>query len=472
MSTQSSNGNGNKSFIDESTLTIEPIFSRVFINSLTLENNELVQLLAKVEESEDRINEFKKIVDLGAFVKNKVQMFQDTDYLDRRISEMTNEFQSGIDQMRDQLVTAIDDNFDPSKANSYTEQINRFFESKKREFSETVTQSLKALDESNQRFSTKIDQSFNPNLKGSHLSRLTETIDLFQKNLQRDFDINQLGSITNQIKTMVHQTFKEDGELLKTIDRRFSFDNPNSIVVLLQNNILHKLEELKTELITSRTAAETEQAAKEKSVHKGYDFEDKLFEQLEGFARQHGDIVADVSRTDGAITRSRKGDFLYTITSLKKTIAVEAKNRAMETPARLLPTLEQTKINRKADYVIYISENELQLHKQVGEFQEYPPDKLITHFKLWEVALKIAISRLTLENSIIEGIDKLAVENEITVIQNAIKTFRTIRTAANNVINESNKILAQASQIQNDISSSVNNLTELIMADKENEGPF
>jgi hypothetical protein len=89
----------------------------------------------------------------------------------------------------------------------------------------------------------------------------------------------------------------------------------------------------------------------------------------------------------------------------------------MQTPARLLAEMDETNVNRRADGVIYIHADESQLHRQVGAFQEYPTNKIVTHFGLWEIALKIAISRLTIDNATIEGIDRAAVEKEIDAIK-------------------------------------------------------
>jgi hypothetical protein len=141
----------------------------------------------------------------------------------------------------------------------------------------------------------------------------------------------------------------------------------------------------------------------------------------------------------------------------------------MQTPARLLAEMDETHVNRRADGVIYIHADESQLHRQVGAFQEYPTNKIVTHFGLWEIALKIAISRLTLDNATIEGIDRAAVEKEIEAIKNSLQNFRTIKTAAKNILNESNKIAGQAEQIQAEISASLENLSDLLLSVGMNE---
>jgi hypothetical protein len=129
--------------------------------------------------------------------------------------------------------------------------------------------------------------------------------------------------------------------------------------------------------------------------------------------------------------------------------------------------MDEAKTNRNADFVIYLAASEDQLHKQIGDFQIYDNDKLVTHAGLWQVALKVVISLLKLENTELDGIDRNAVEKEIESIQNSIKAFRTIKTAANTVKNEAEKILSNSDQIKNDISDSLTNLEQLLFSNEK-----
>lgn len=207
----------------------------------------------------------------------------------------------------------------------------------------------------------------------------------------------------------------------------------------------------------------TEQAILAKSTQKGFSFEDALQEELENFAKQRGDLVERLSHQAGEVTKSKKGDFIYRISNLNKAITIEAKDTKMNTPAKVLELMEKTKTNRNADYVLYISAKENQLYNQIGSFQEYPDGKIITHMGLLDVALKVAISRLMIENKEIEGIDRASVEKEIENIQNEIKSFRAVKTSASNIINEAQKIQDKADDIKVKIKTSVNSLTDLIL---------
>ena len=454
--------NGRAAVID-----VNQALRHITINRFETDSQELFETLARHDSNAARVTELKKVVDIGAFVKNRVQSAMDTDFVNRRVGEMTAEFNRGLDAIKCNLLDTIASRFDPHQSDSYTHQVQQFFEKKKAEFAGEMQQSLAKLTTQQQAITGKIDESFNPELKSSHLSKLMTFVAEFQDTLRRDFDLNQVGSITNQLKALIYETLSEDGRLVKSLDRRFSFDNPNSPLSVLQNNLLKKLEDIKAELAATKSAAEAEKAALAKSTQKGVAFEDELQQLFEGFAQQRGDLVEHVANSSGDSGRSKKGDLLYRVMSLNKTIAIEAKNRQnSSTPDKLLKDLEEIKTNRQADYVIFVAFDEGQLHRQIGTFQEYPPDKIITHLGLWEIALKIAISRLTLEHAAIEGIDQAAVETEIKSIQSSLKSFRSLKTSANNIVREAEKIHEQAEKIKDEITQAASNLSDLLLQQK------
>src|SRR5690606_17123769 len=337
-------------------------------------------------------------------------MVMDTDFIEKRVAEMTNKFNLGVDQAKVQLLNLVEENFDPEKSGSYTKKINKFFDEKKNEFMKEFKITLKEVQDNKAQISNEIDKSFNPDIKSSHLSKLISSIDDFENRMKNSFDLKKEGSISHQLKNLIEKNFSDDGNFIKVIDKKLSFDNPDSTVNLLQKNILNELKELKNEFIAIKTAAETEKIMKEKSPAKGMDFEDQLISMLEEYASINGDVVDDLTKNAGNIKGCKKGDINYTIKSINKVIAIEAKNRADNAPPKkILSGMEEIKINRSADFVIYLTANPEQLHKQISDFQIYDDDKLVTHFGLWHVALKVVISILKLENSELDGIDKNAV---------------------------------------------------------------
>ena len=395
-------------------------------------------------------------------------MMMDTDFIERRVNELTNKFDLGINQAKTQILSLVDENFDPEKSSSYTKKINGFFEDKKKEFLNEFKTALHEVQTNKDQIADKIDKSFNPDVKTSHLSKLICSIADFENRIKNNFDLKKEGSISHQLKSLIEKNLGAEGDFIKVINRQFSFDNEKSTINLLQKNILREIKELKEELVSIKSAAETEKAVKDKSPMKGAEFEDELLTRLEEFAAVYGDLVEDLTKVSGEIKGCKKGDFNYTIKSLNKTIVIEARNRSnAASPKNLISEMEEAKENRNADFVIYMVASEDQLHKQIADFQVYDRDKLVTHFGLWHVALKVVIALLKLESAELDGIDKHAVEKEIESIQNSINSFRTIKTAANGIKSEAEKILSQSDIIKNQVNDSLTNLQQLLSSDEE-----
>src|SRR5690606_14084788 len=192
---------------------------------LEIDNPELFNQLIKIKSEPEQIVELKKVIDIGSFVKSKVEMVMDTDFIDKRVSEMTNKFNLGVDQAKVQLLNLVEENFDPEKSDSYTKKINKFFDDKKNEFLKEFKTTLKEVQTNKEQISDKIDKSFNPDIKSSHLSKLISSIDDFENRMKNSFDLKKEGSISHQLKNLIEKNFSDDGNFIKVIDKKLSFDN-------------------------------------------------------------------------------------------------------------------------------------------------------------------------------------------------------------------------------------------------------
>ncbi|KAA3613607.1 MAG: hypothetical protein D8M58_17145 [Calditrichaeota bacterium] len=445
--------------INDATLSIDESLRQVTLNKLNVNTPEFFHLINKQETPAEQIQEARKVIAIGSFVKSKVEMVMDTDFIESRVKDMTHGFQSQMQLIQKEMIQEVDKNFDPAQKESYTARMNRFFQEKSREFNEAAEKAIGELINQNKLVKEKIQGSLDPDIKSSYLGQLIDFVDTFKGDIEKRFDVKQAGSLTHDLKKMLVDQFGKDGELLQSVEKRFSLDSSDSFA----SQVFKKLEDIKQEVKATKSAAEAEELIIQSTPKKGFAFEDVLENTLEDLAATRGDIVENLSTTAGDVTRSKKGDFNYTISSIGKKIAIEAKSKAMPALKNVLVDIKLTKENRNADYVIYLTEHEDQLHKQVGLFQEYDDDKLITHFGLLEIALKVAVSRLILENNEIDGIDRSEVENEINAIINSIKSFRSIKTAANNIHKEADKILSQSTIINDEVSAAVANLNTIIL---------
>lgn len=451
----------------EPSIELDKALQYVIIHQLQIENPVLFNHLIKIKNESEQVCELIKIIDIGSFVKGKVQMVLDTDYLERRVENMTNDFHSNLNTMKNEVLKLMDVNFDPTQKNSFTNQINDFFQDLSLKIMKQFTEAARELKTSKELISEKIKNSLDPEIKSSYFSKMVEEIGDFEKRINVIFDIKTEGSITNNLKSLLDSNLGKDGNFIKIIENKLSFNNPVSAVNLLQKNIINEIKSLKEEIIAIRSANEVEKKIKDKSIQKGKEFENIVLESLEKYASLNGDLVEDLTEKGGNILNSKKGDFNYIVKSLNKTISIEARNRtSASTPQNIIRDLEATIENRKADYSIYLTANDSQLHKQIGLFQEYDDNKLVTHYGLLEVALKVAISRMKIKSKEIEGIDKVAVEFEINSITESLKSFKSVKSAANNIRKEADKILIESEDIKKIINNSLNNLNQLLSSNE------
>ena len=450
--------------IVDSAIEIDHELRQIIITKLPCASQDFFEIMTNCKSDFDRINKARTVVDLGAFVHNKVERAMDTGYFDKEIVKMTSGFQEGLRQVKTELLELVESKFDPDKQNSYTDKFNKIFGHALEEFEKSREASIRELKNGKQLIADKIDESFNPELRTSHLGKLLDFVEKFREKINRDFDQEIDGSILNQMKQMIQKKLGDNGELVKLIDSRLSLNNPNSAIKTLYDDFMKKLEEIKVELAATKSASEAEQAVLEKSPQKGFQFQDIVLEKLEQVAKQNGDFVEDLSNQAGDVAHAKTGDFVYTVTALKKRIAIEAKNTKMKSLKQTIEMLEKTRENRNADFVILLHAEEDQLHNQVGTFQEYDFDKVITHFTFFEVALKIAISRLMLDNNMLDGIDRNTVEKELESINNSLKSMRTMKTAANTILREAQKIANKSDEIKTEIANSIANLSDLLLS--------
>ncbi|WKZ70014.1 MAG: hypothetical protein QY331_01945 [Melioribacteraceae bacterium] len=450
---------------DSEQITLDKVSNLIHLSNLEVHNPELYQELNKLDTNSKRVIEIKKVIDLGTFVKSKVQMMMDTDFVNLRVKSMVDEFNQGMDSTKSEILELVQQNFDPSKTDSYSDKLNRFFNNLKEDLQKTINSTTKELIDGKDQIKKSIDDTLNPDLSTSYLAKVSRTINDFKTELDKSFDFGREGSIANQLKMMLDSNFGDNGKVIKAVEKKLSFDNPNSTFNLLQSNITRQLNEIKQEIELIKKADELQKEANKKSTQKGYDFEDQVLDALENIASSNGDLVEDLTTKSGSTGSSKKGDFNYTVKSINKVIAIEARDRdTISTPSTLIKELDKTKTNRNADFTIYLTASEEQLHKQIGMFQEYDSDKIVTHFGLLQVAFKVAISRMIIEHESIDEVDKAAVEKEISNIESTLKSFSGLKSAATNIKKEADKITAKADEIKIDISNSLISLNELLFS--------
>lgn len=426
----------------------------VVIKDVRISSKEVFEYLSRFETAERREDELKRVIEVGVAVLQKVELVSDTDYFDRRVEGLNSRFQQKIDELQTSVLQVVEKNFDPAEAKSYTRQLNEFFLQQRRELQTAVQDAAQKIQEQKEGLEALIGESFDAESKESHLGKLIERINAFETDIQNRFDPNIKSSITAKLGDQLASFISDSGTLGKILDERFSVTNPASPLMKFKEEIRKDINDLRVEIASQRSAVEAKEQAVQNSPAKGYVFEDAVFDALQTIAKPFGDIATDVSKMVGDAKR-KAGDFTYDVTSLNKRIVVEARNKALTSIPNAIKDLEDGMQNRAAEFGIYVVESEDQLQKQVGTWNEYPDNKIITHAGLLEVAIKYARGKLATEQPDTKVINANAIRQNLTKISDALKKLTSIKTQVTTIRGSSEKIEQLASDVQSEIKSYV-----------------
>jgi len=169
----------------------------------------------------------------------------DTDYVDLQIKKMTDSFLKGVENTKGEILSLVQTNFDPSKTDSYTNKINQFFQQNKTSFVQLVQQSMTELAKSKELLTKSLNDSLNPDLKSSHMAKVVSSISEFESKINLLFDFTKQNSISSQLKTLLENNLGANGQFIKLVEKKLSFDNPESTISLLQKNIQTELSLIK-----------------------------------------------------------------------------------------------------------------------------------------------------------------------------------------------------------------------------------
>jgi len=422
----------------------------VVIKDFRITSNDVFDFFSRFSTGQQMEEELRRAIEIGVSVIQKVQLVSDTDYFEKRIEQLNSRFETNLEELQTSVLQMVEKSFDPAEAKSYTRQLNDFFSQQKRELQSAVKDAADKMSSEKGELEKLINNSFDADNKQSHLGKLVERIDSFETDIEQKFDPNVKTSITSKLNEKLEAIFADSGSLSKILDRHLSVINPESPLVKFKEEIKKEVSDLRLELAKNTQALQTREEVIQKSPEKGYEFEDYVYDLLQGLARIEGDIVSDVSKEQGE-TKRKSGDFTYDVSKLNKRIVIEARSRTITSVKSAITDLQSSKENRSAEYGIYLVENEDQLQKQIGIWNEYPDGSIITHAGLLEVAIKVAKARMALDQS--DGVDLNINEVRVNLskIIDSLKKLSTIKRQVTSIRGSSDEIETNATSLQTEI---------------------
>lgn len=284
------------------------------------------------------------------------------------------------------------------------------------------------------------------------------------------FNVGKEGSHLHNLAKKLEGYFDEGG----TVEGMLDCMDEKSPLYKMREEIKKEIVALRDDLVKKKEKEEIT----EKTPIKGYEFEDLCEDKLSGIAKPFGDEVINTSKEIGEIEGSKAGDFVVILNERPDLrIVIETKDKKSVTLPQIHSNLEESMENRNAEYSIFVIKDGDALPKQVGHFNEYPGNQLVTVFgieteggndgEMLEIAYKWARNRLLFQKGVATGVDLSAVGDRLNEIEASMKNFTQMLKQCTNVEKASKKIRDLINRTKDDISDSMDEIWEEI---KEAEG--
>jgi hypothetical protein len=283
----------------------------------------------------------------------------------------------------------------------------------------------------------------------SALSRLVKKVEEAQGLIGKSLTLDDENSSLSRLKRELQSTI--DG--LTTSNERF------------QNEVREALAKLQTQ---RETAA--------KSTLHGLTFEERLGELLGGEACRLNDVCEKVGSTVGAIRQCKAGDFVITLgqesAAPDARIVWEAKSNKSYDLAAALREIDQARNNRRAQVGVFVFAKDA-APDAIEPFARHGNDIVIvwdSEDRSSDLFVKVAYSlaralvvRETHESAESEAAVK-AIEQATREIERQLGDLSQIKTWADTVRSNGEKISQRAEKIQNSLSAQVETLNDHIQA--------
>lgn len=398
---------------------------------LILSSPEVVSYISSIPESL-RIQECIRIFEIGCLVLSKVDTHKEFDYLNNRVNHILSQVNDKFSFLDSFISKTLRESLDPTVSGNPLNKANELLISNSAIATAKLDEVIKFSHswlarelEKLQLQCNSLDKAMDPTNKAGHISQLLTCISEFDKNLATQFSEYNTESLLNKIQKAVSQYLGNDSPLTKSIEAKLSLDAASPLGQYLST--------LKAEITLLRDAVMTLKGEKEISENttiKGFDFEPVVFGVLQEIARPYGDVIEDVSKTAEAISLSKKGDFIYTLLDSNSKVVLDAKNYKKLTSLKvMLDYLREAMHERDSLIGIIVAPDSDSLQKQIGSWNIYEGNKIITSLENLEITIKFCKHYLrfkSAENS--SEFNAALFKEKLEILQRKIKEISNVKT--------------------------------------------
>lgn len=396
-----------------------------------------------------------RIVDaltIGAEVLQKARAKSETDYIDRRFAEVSQDFSERLNEVVNGTTRGINELVTGTKSQlaillnprDGTSPLKERFEAVD-DLMETIKQHLLGEYEKIQSATATLSAQFDPvGLEDtSHMVKLKNHIAAFEGRVKTLFDPKHDDSYFKMLTEHLEGVFDpKAGSLPALLDKRLTFTDAASPFGMFRKEVENKLNDMREKVVESigdlRTEIEAYRAQvgqsaadREKMSAKGDDFEEAALELLSPFAEKRGDTVERVG-TEAGSGSNKKGDLNYRFHGNEGLVAIEAKNQKVASVPKFTDGLLSAVRNRHAGFGILVVRDVDQLPKGLGEWHfDISTDGIgyiFTHSGLLELSLKFAHARLRYASAEVAGVDVSALKVLIDAVTKKLKDAGSIKS--------------------------------------------
>jgi hypothetical protein len=331
------------------------------------------------------------LLEIGVAVMERVVVARDVDFVRRRFDAFASDLDRQMHRLDGWVRDSVERTFAVDGRPSAAAALLDRFRDLHSGVQDLVTQTRRELDGRHSNlerfvadFEHRVASRFNPADRSSYL-----------------------GQMVTQLETLLDP---ERGVLPRMLDDRLSFDRESSPFRRFVTDVLRELGELRTSTEAYRTALlgtqklEEERAA---GTRKGLAFEDDVEQELGYLASACGFELERVS-VKAESGRSKKGDFALTYGNGAFRVVVETKDEHMTSLPAYKRILDEAMAARGAQYAVLVAREAAQLQPQVGGWQEYEGNKVITSRDALRIALRWAQVRAGLARRDANEVDPAA----------------------------------------------------------------
>tara|TARA_Y100000310_G_scaffold126406_1_gene125276 strand:- start:279 stop:1349 length:1071 start_codon:yes stop_codon:yes gene_type:complete len=339
-----------------------------------------------------------------------------------------------------------------------------------KEFNKFITKAKEAFESQSKNIDQRIENTFSLNNSQSPLFQMKELIDEY---FNKD---------KGQIKNIIDETFNIDNKksalslLIEELRKNSEMDE-EKIHGLLDSNktdsparhmkeqILEKLNEIRDKEIKDiRDQVLKENAImeeKQRGTSKGFDFEEKVYEDLQTLASYYENVVEPTGEKKGAF--NKKGDILIELEN-KKNIIVECKDSSSYSSKKAIDEINDAMKNRNASFGIFLFANRDQMPKEISPIKI--TDKyMILYYDEDNLYFAYRIARLFTLREMGGSEDKVnfdKISSEISAIEDNFRNIDLVQAKVTNIINSGEYVRENLKKVKARIEESVDKIKKEI----------